>query len=62
MLCANCLGFSIYNNEISNLMEVIERLVNDQSRAFSRIKDGLELLTDMKHVYSRVDTLQKWNL
>ncbi len=50
---------SIYNNEISNLKGAVERLGNDQSRAFSILEDRLELLTDMKHVYSRADTLQK---
>ncbi len=49
----------IYNNEISNLKGAVERLGNDQSRAFSILEDRLELLTDMKHVYSRADTLQK---
>lgn len=50
---------SIYNKEISNLKGAVERLRNDQSRAFSILEDRLELLTDMKHVYSRADTLQK---
>ena len=50
---------SIYNKEISNLKGAVERLGNDQSRAFSILEDRLELLTDMKHVYSRADTLQK---
>ncbi len=47
------------NNEISNLKEAVERLKNDQSRAFSILEDRLELLTDMKNVYSRADTIQK---
>ena len=51
--------YSIYNNEISNLEVAVEGLEKDQSRAFSILEDRLELLTDMKHVYSRTDALQK---
>ena len=51
--------YSIYNNEISNLKGAVERLKNDQSRTFRILEDRLELLTDMNHVYSRADTLQK---
>lgn len=51
--------YSIYNNEILNLKGAIERLSNDQSKAFSILEDNLNLLTDMRHVYMVSDTLQK---
>lgn len=50
---------SIYNNEIENLRGVVERLGNDQSKAFSILENRLELLTDMRQVYSSANTIQK---
>src|SRR5690606_15181796 len=51
--------YSVYKNEILNLKGAIERLGNDQSEAFSILEDNLNLLTDMRHVYTVSDTLQK---
>jgi DNA invertase Pin-like site-specific DNA recombinase/uncharacterized protein Veg len=51
--------YSIYNNEILNLKGAIERLSNDKSKAFSILEDNMKLLTDMRHVYTVSDTLQK---
>ncbi|MEC3880201.1 recombinase family protein [Parapedobacter sp. 10938] len=51
--------YSIYNNEVLNLKASIERLQDDQSRAFMILEDRLDLLTDMRHVYAQSDTLQK---
>ena len=50
---------SIYNGTIINLKTAIERLGNDQSQAFNILEKNLNLLTDMRHVYSMADTLQK---
>lgn len=51
--------YSIYNNDILNITGAIERLSNDQSKAFTILEDKLELLTDMHYVYSHGNTLQK---
>lgn len=51
--------YSIYNNDILNITGAIERLSNDQSKAFTILEDKLELLTDMQYVYSHANTLQK---
>ena len=51
--------YSVYNNEILTLKGAIERLSNDQSKAFSILEDNLNLLTDMRHVYTVSDTLEK---
>lgn len=49
----------IYNGNIINLKTAIERLGNDQSQAFNILEKNLNLLTDMRHVYTVSDTLQK---
>ncbi|QNL47771.1 hypothetical protein H8S90_13165 [Olivibacter sp. SDN3] len=48
-----------YNDSILNLKGAIEKLSNDQSQAFSILEKNLNLLTDMRHVYSKSNTLQK---
>lgn len=50
---------SIYSDNIFNLKGAIERLSNDQSQAFSILEKNLNLLTDMRYVYTKSDTLQK---
>lgn len=50
---------SNYNDSIINLKGAIERLGTDQSRAFGILEKNLDLLTDMKYVYSQSDTMQK---
>lgn len=51
--------YSIYNNEILSINGAIERLSNDQSEAFRILESNLSLLSDMRYVYSKSDTLQK---
>jgi len=51
--------YSIYNDNIFNLKGAIERLTNDQSQAFSILEKNLNLLTDMRYVYSKSDALRK---
>ncbi len=51
--------YSTYNKDIMNLRRAIERLGKDQSRAFSILEDKLELLTDLRYIYSHANTLQK---
>lgn len=51
--------YSIYSNEIRNFKGAIERLGNDQSKAFSILEDNLNLLTDLRHINTVSDTLQK---
>ncbi|MCA5004963.1 recombinase family protein [Sphingobacterium bovistauri] len=51
--------YSIYNDNILNLKGAIERLSNDKSVAFNILEKNLNMLTDMRHVYSVADTLQK---
>lgn len=50
---------SIYHENIFNLKGAIDRLGNDQSQAFSILENYLNLLTDMRYVYTKSDTLQK---
>jgi len=50
---------SIYNDNIFNLKSAIERLSNDQSHAFGILEKNLNLLTDMRYVYTKSDTLRK---
>ncbi|GEP90751.1 hypothetical protein CTE07_23960 [Chitinophaga terrae (ex Kim and Jung 2007)] len=50
---------SIYNDNIFNLKGAIERLSNDQSHAFGILEKNLNLLTDMRYVYTKSDTLRK---
>lgn len=51
--------YSIYNDEIVNLKDGIERYSNDQNIAFKILEKNLNKLTDMKFIYDQADTLQK---
>lgn len=51
--------YSTYNHTILNLKGAIERLSNDQGRAFEILEKNLSLLGDMKYVYTQADTMQK---
>ena len=51
--------YSIYNNQILNLNSSIERLSQNQSQAFSILNKHLNLLTDMRYVYTSADTIKK---
>ena len=51
--------YSTYNTAILTLKGSIERLSEDQSKAFSILKENIDYLTDMKYVYSAATTLQK---
>ena len=51
--------YSTYNNSILNLKGATERLGKDHSKAFDILEKNLDLLTDMRCVYSQADTLQK---
>jgi len=51
--------YSTYNHAILNLKGAIERLSNDQGRAFEILEKNLSLLSDMKYVYTKADTMQK---
>ncbi len=48
-----------YTKRDTESQRVIERLSNDQRKAFSILEDNLNLLTDMRHVYTVSNTLQK---
>ncbi len=50
---------STYNHTILNLKGAIERLGNDQGRAFEILEKNLDLLGDMRYVYTQADTMQK---
>lgn len=50
---------TIYNSNILNLKGAVERLTSDQSYAYGILEENLSLLTDLKLVYLKSDTLQK---
>ncbi len=51
--------YSTYNQSIINLSGTIERLSKDQGKVFDILSKHLDLLTDMRYVYSHSDTLHK---
>ncbi len=51
--------YATYNSTIQNLKQTIERLSTDHSVAFLALEDNLNLLTDMKYVFTTSDVLQK---
>lgn len=54
--------YSTYNHTILNLKGAIERLGENQSRAFAILEKNLDLLADMKFVYKQAGTIQKREL
>ncbi|MDQ2863398.1 MAG: recombinase family protein, partial [Bacteroidota bacterium] len=48
-----------YNSTILNLKGAIERLGQNQGRAFTILQKNLEMLTNIKYVYSKADIMQK---
>lgn len=50
---------SNYNSEIDHLKGAIERLSQNRSTAFEILENKLDLLTDLRYVYSASETLQK---
>ncbi|MDX9880542.1 MAG: recombinase family protein [Prolixibacteraceae bacterium] len=51
--------YSTYSHTVLNLKGAIERLSEDQGKAFGILEKNLYLLSDMRYVYSQADTLQK---
>jgi site-specific DNA recombinase len=51
--------YSNYNSEIISLNSAVERLGKDHNQAFSILRKNLDLLSDMRYVYSTANTLQK---
>ncbi len=51
--------YSTYNSTILNLKGAIERLGQNDGRAFTILEKNLEMLTDIKFVYSKADIMQK---
>ncbi len=54
--------YSTYNHTILNLKGAIERLGENQGRAFAILEKNLDLLADMKFVYTQAGTIQKREL
>ncbi|MBU2047084.1 MAG: hypothetical protein KJ712_10175 [Bacteroidetes bacterium] len=54
--------YSTYNHTILNLKGAIERLGENQSRAFAILEKNLDLLADTKFVYTQAGTIQKREL
>ncbi len=50
---------STYNHTILNLQGAIERLSGDQGAAFEILEKNLYMLSDMRYVYTKSDTMQK---
>lgn len=51
--------YSTYNHTILSLKGSIERLGENTAKAFEILEKNLTLLSDMRYVYTRSDTLQK---
>ncbi|MCT1523827.1 recombinase family protein [Sphingobacterium hotanense] len=51
--------YSTYNHTILNLKGAVERLSEDQGKAFDILEKNLYLLSDMRYVYTKSDTMQK---
>ncbi|AYD48340.1 MAG TPA: hypothetical protein VFQ86_02105 [Arachidicoccus soli] len=51
--------YSTYNSTILNLKGAIERLGQNDGRAFTILEKNLEMLTDIRFVYSKADIIQK---
>ncbi|MBF9252122.1 recombinase family protein [Pontibacter sp. 172403-2] len=51
--------YSTYNHNIINLKGAIERLSKDQGKAFDILNKHLNLLTDIRYVYTQADTVHK---
>tara|TARA_R110002033_G_scaffold46226_5_gene90731 strand:+ start:1586 stop:3109 length:1524 start_codon:yes stop_codon:yes gene_type:complete len=51
--------YSTYSDHILTITAAIERLSPNQGKAFEILDRNLDLLGDIKHVYTRSDTLQK---
>jgi len=51
--------YSTYSDHILTLTASIERLNTNQGKAFAILECNLELLGDIRHVYTKSDTLQK---
>jgi len=51
--------YSTYSDHILTLTASIERLSINQGKAFEILESNLDLLGDIRHIYSRSDTLQK---
>jgi len=51
--------YSTYSDHILTLTATIERLSANQGKAFEVLDSNLDLLADIKHVYTKSDILQK---
>src|SRR5690606_18400516 len=51
--------YSTYSHTILNLKGAVERLSEDQGKAFDILEKNLYLLSDMRYVYTKSDTMQK---
>ncbi len=51
--------YSTYNQSVINLKGAVERLSKDEGKAFDILNKHLDLLTDMRYVYTQADTMQK---
>ena len=51
--------YSIYNHAILNFKGAIERLSEDKGKAFQILDKNIDMLSDMRYVYCKSNTLQK---
>lgn len=51
--------YKICNNDIDSLKSAIERLSTDQLKAFKLLEKNLRKLSNMRHIYSSADSLEK---
>ena len=51
--------YPVYSKQIFNLEAAIERLSIDQGKVFEILDSNLDMLSDMRYVFTKSDTLQK---
>ena len=51
--------YPVYSSQILNLEAAIERLGINQGKVFEVLDTNLDMLSDMRYVYTESDTLQK---
>lgn len=49
----------LYNNEIKVLNTIIERLSNNQNKAYKILEKNLKCLSDIRQIYSKASTIEK---
>ena len=51
--------YTVYSSQILNLQTAIERLSTDQGKVFEILDSNLDILSDIRYVFTKSDTSQK---